>query len=272
VPTIAANGAELYYEVRGSGPAVVLIAGGGLDGDTFGPLAEILAPEFTIVVYDRRGLSRSLRPKGWTQTSVAEQADDAAALLQALRVAPAAIVGNSLGALIALELMLRHPDLVRGASLLDTGPVDSAIPNRRERMPMPDAVRLALERGGDEARKAAFKELLRFLGIWDLMDRASRQRIVGNAQVFFGFETPLLSSYRPDEGRLRANRVPVQVGAGEETPVLMREMADWLASRLNVSVETISGGHVGYIEHPQMVADAIKPFLRRVTDGRSALL
>jgi pimeloyl-ACP methyl ester carboxylesterase len=271
MPTITANGVDLYYEVWGSGPSVLLIAGGGLDGGTFGPLAEILANDFAVVVYDRRGLSRSSRPDGWRRTSIAEQADDAADLLRALQIASAAVVGNSLGALIALELMLRHPKVVRGASLLDTGPIDSAIPNRRERMPMPDAVRLALAGGGDQAREAGFEALLRFLGIWDVMDPASRHRIVGNAEVFFNYETPLLSSYQPDELRLEANRVPVQVGAGERTPPMMREMAEWLASRLNVSVDTIPGGHVGYVEHPEYVANAIKPFLLRVTEGNGSL-
>lgn len=220
-----------------------------------------------VVVYDRRGLSRSSRPAGWSQTSIAEQADDAEGLLRALQVAPAAVVGNRLGALIALELMLRHPDAVRGASLLDTGPLDIAIPNRRERMPMPDAVRVALREGGDAAWKAGFEALLGFLGIWEVMDPASRHRTLGNAEVFFVCETPLLSSYRPDESRLQANQVPVQVGAGEKTPPLMREMAEWLASRLGLAVDSIPGGHVGYVEHPEEVAEAIKPFLHRVSEG-----
>lgn len=271
MPSIRANGAELYYEVRGRGPSILLIAGGGLDGGTFGPLAEILAGEFTVVDYDRRGLSRSPRPTGWSQTSIAEQADDASGLLRALHLAPAAVVGNSLGALIALELLLRHPGVVQGASLLDTGPLDAAIPNRRERMPMPDAVRLALASGGDEAQRAGFEALLRFLGIWDVMDMASRRRIIGNAEVFFNYETALLSSYRPDEVRLQNNRLPVQVGAGERTPALMREMAEWLASQLNVTVDTIPGGHLAYVEHPEDVAKAIKSFLRRVTEGPARL-
>jgi len=271
MPSISANGTELYYEVRGRGPSILLIAGGGLDGGTFGPLAEVLAEEFTVVDYDRRGLSRSPRPTDWNQTSIAEQADDAAGLLQAFHLAPAAVVGNSLGALIALELVLRHPDLVRGASLLDTGPTDSAIPNRRERMPMPDAVRIALAKGGDQSQRAGFEALLRFLGIWDVMDPASRRRNIGNAEVFFNYETPLLSSDRPDEMRLQANRIPVQVGAGERTPALMREMAEWLASQLNVTVDTIPGGHVAYVEHPEEAAKAIKPFLRHVTEGPAKL-
>jgi pimeloyl-ACP methyl ester carboxylesterase len=271
VPSIKANGAEFYYEVRGSGPSVLLIAGGGLDGGTFGPLAEFLAREFTVVVYDRRGLSRSPRPTGWSHTSVAEQAEDASALVRGIDVAPAAVVGNSLGALIALELLLEHPNMVLGASLLDTGPLDSAIPNRRERMPMPDAVRSALASGGAEDQRAGFEALLDFLGIWDAMDAASRQRIIGNAEVFFKYETPLLTSYRPDKVRLQANSKPVQVGAGEGTPALMREMAEWLASQLKVGVDRIPGGHLGYIEHPEDVANAIQPFLHRVTEGHERL-
>ncbi len=78
MPTITANGAELYYEVRGVGPSLLLIPGGGADAGWVTKLAEGLARDFTVVAYDRRGLSRSLPPKDWTQTSIAEQAEDAA--------------------------------------------------------------------------------------------------------------------------------------------------------------------------------------------------
>lgn len=126
MPSISANAVELYYEVRGTGPSVLLIHGGGGDAGTVTGLAEILASDFTAVAYDRRGLSRSQRPPDWKQTSVEEHAEDAAQLLKVLEVAPAAVVGISLGAVIALELLLRDPDLVRCASLLDPGPSLSA--------------------------------------------------------------------------------------------------------------------------------------------------
>jgi pimeloyl-ACP methyl ester carboxylesterase len=116
------NGADIYHELRGTGPSVLLIHGGGGDGGTLGHLADNLARDFMVVAYDRRGLSRSPRPTDWQQTSIAEQADDAAALLRVLKVGPAAVVGASLGAVIALELLLQHPELVRQASLLDPGP------------------------------------------------------------------------------------------------------------------------------------------------------
>jgi pimeloyl-ACP methyl ester carboxylesterase len=262
MPTITANGAELYYEVRGSGPPVLLIHGGGIDSGTFERLADIIASDFRVVTYDRRGISRSPRPKDWKQTSIAEQAEDAAGLLRALGVAPAAVVGASLGALIALELLLQHPHLVRRASLLDPGPLDSAIPDRREKMaPLAMAARTAS--GGPEA---GFEALLRALDIWEYMDPASRQRVLGNTEVFFSYETPLLQSYKPDDALLRANRVPVQVGAGEETPQVFREMAEWLAARLKVHAEKYPGGHAATVSRPEQVAGVILPFLQALVE------
>lgn len=251
---IEANGRELYYEIRGRGPSLLLIAGGGLDAGTFDSFADLLAPDFSVVTYDR-------------STSIEEQAEDAAGLLWALGLGPAAVVANSLGALIALELMLRQPELVRRVSLLDSGPVDSAVPDRRQRMPMPEETRAALAHGGVEGRRAGYEALLRFLGIWDSLDAAARRRTLANADVFFDLETSLLSSYRPDEALMRANRVPIQVAAGAQTAPVMREMAEWLAERLGVSVVQLPGGHLGYLEHPAEVVAAIRPFLGEISSS-----
>ena len=81
------NGTTLYYEKQGTGTAVLLIAGSTGDAGNFTRAADLLADEFAVVTYDRRGNSRSPRPTGWTATSVAEQADDAAGLIDALDLA-----------------------------------------------------------------------------------------------------------------------------------------------------------------------------------------
>ncbi len=61
--TAEVAGAELYYEVRGRGPAVLLIAGATGDAGHFEQAADVLASEHTVITYDRRGNSRS-RPAG----------------------------------------------------------------------------------------------------------------------------------------------------------------------------------------------------------------
>src|SRR4029453_8645875 len=95
IQQVQANGTVLHAETRGHGPAVLLVAGAGGDGARLAGLAAALADEFTVTTYDRRGNSRCPRPADWTQTSLAEQADDAAALLAALGHSPAVVVGTS---------------------------------------------------------------------------------------------------------------------------------------------------------------------------------
>jgi pimeloyl-ACP methyl ester carboxylesterase len=98
-------------------PAAALIMGASGDGGVFERFGDVLADEFTGVTYDRRGNGRSPRPPGWDTTSPEEQADDAAALLDALGLAPAAVFGTSSGGIFALAMLLRHPDRVRSAIL-----------------------------------------------------------------------------------------------------------------------------------------------------------
>src|SRR6476469_10441760 len=98
MPRVTVNGTELYYEIRGAGPPVLLIMGATGDGGHFDALADVLADEFTVISYDRRGNGRSLAPAGWETTSPEEQADDAAGLLAVLLSSPAFVCGTSSGA------------------------------------------------------------------------------------------------------------------------------------------------------------------------------
>ena len=112
--SISANGATLYYELRGSGPSLLFISGATGNAGHWTGVANTLADTYTVITYDRRGNSRSPRPAGWASTTVDEQADDAAALLLGLQVAPAIVFGTSAGAGIAANLAIRHPGLLRG--------------------------------------------------------------------------------------------------------------------------------------------------------------
>src|SRR4029450_1359675 len=127
---IQASATKLYHEVRGSGPAL-LITGGTGDAGEWANLAPTLAEECTVVTYDRRGISRSPRPDGWTATSMTEMADDAAAPPPALAPAPAVVVGHSGGASVACSLVVRHPEVVRHAVLYEP-PLLAVVPQGQQ--------------------------------------------------------------------------------------------------------------------------------------------
>ena len=113
------NGTILYAEVRGSGPAVLLIHAGAEDAEGWRPIAERLTG-FTVVTYDRRGTLRSGRDD-WPGGGSAQHADDAAGLLEALGLGDALLFGYSSSGNIALQVALRHPKLVRRALVYEPG-------------------------------------------------------------------------------------------------------------------------------------------------------
>src|SRR3712207_1930365 len=112
MPTATVNGQELHYLERGAGEPLLLIQGmSGTHlswGDAF---LDALAPDFELITFDHRGVGKSSRIDA--SFSLVELADDAAALLAALGIDSAHVVGVSMGGMVAQELTLRHPDRVR---------------------------------------------------------------------------------------------------------------------------------------------------------------
>ncbi len=112
-------GVELHYELRGAGPPVFLVHGLASDGAAFAPLQLELDDRATTIAYDRRGYGASGAPEPYTATTVSEQTQDAAALLDGLGLAPAIGVGDGFGALIVLDLLRRRPGLIACAVVAD---------------------------------------------------------------------------------------------------------------------------------------------------------
>jgi esterase len=118
VPEVRANGVSLYYEEHGTGEPILCIHGGGSSAAVWVDAAAELGTRGRTIVYDRRGSFRSERPEPYV-TDVHQQADDAAALIDALAAAPAIVIGRSYGGTIAIDLALRYPDRVRALALLE---------------------------------------------------------------------------------------------------------------------------------------------------------
>src|SRR6266849_4060283 len=110
--TLKVPGATLYYETRGSGPVLLLIAGGGTDAGVFEAVASVLAHDYTVVTYDPRGNSRSPLDGPSTEQQIEVHSDDARRLLSTVADGPAAVFGSSSGAIVVLDLIARHPTVV----------------------------------------------------------------------------------------------------------------------------------------------------------------
>lgn len=113
----AVNGARLHYARGGHGSPVLLLHGVTDNGRCWGRTAVALAKRHDVVVLDQRGHGRSSAPASGYDLD--DLAGDAAELITALRIAPAAIVGHSLGARVALTLAAARPALVAGLVLED---------------------------------------------------------------------------------------------------------------------------------------------------------
>ncbi|HEX9387216.1 MAG TPA: alpha/beta fold hydrolase, partial [Anaerolineales bacterium] len=111
--TLTVPGAQLYFEVIGDGPLLIMIPGAAGRGEVFRPLVSPLAERYQVVTYDRRGFSRSELdgPQDYDHR-LDTDADDVRHLIEQLTDKPAVVFGNSSGATVALEVLVRYPERV----------------------------------------------------------------------------------------------------------------------------------------------------------------
>ena len=115
---VTANGQRLYYEIHGEGEPLVMIQGLGGDVITWGMQIPTLEKHFKVIAFDNRDVGRSSEVT--ESYRMADMADDAAALMDALSLEQAHMVGISMGGMIAQEFALNHPNKVRKLVLLAT--------------------------------------------------------------------------------------------------------------------------------------------------------
>ena len=265
MPIVTTNGAPLYHQVRGTGPPVLFIMGATGDGGHFDAIADLLVDEFTVITYDRRGNGRSPVPEGWQTTSPEEQADDAAALLEALGTRPAPVFGTSSGGTFALCLLIRHPGAVRGAILHEPGFYALLDDPDAVRAPLRELVRKAMEAGGPSAAMERFWRYVAGEDGWTKLAPALRERMQARAGTLFGIELGTYERYLPDEETMTAIAAPVRLLVSTDSLPFFAEMTSRLGQRLGVDVETTPGTHAAYHDHPRELAEAVRPFLRKVS-------
>ena len=257
-------GARLRYTVRGEGPLLLLVAGGHHGADANEPLARHLADRYTVVAYDRRGLSGSTADA--PARTLAAHADDASRLLRALTGEPALVYGTSIGALISLELTVRHPGQV-AAVLAHEPPVTHLLPQpgRAQALGQLLAVEETFRTQGAAPAMRRFAADLRIDPHDcepDVAARAPGPDHQRDAQVLLAHDLPAIRAHVLDTAALKGSPARVVPAAGENSDRLWpHTCAALLAGELGTRLEVFPGGHNGYVLRPRGTAERIRAVL-----------
>jgi pimeloyl-ACP methyl ester carboxylesterase len=255
-------GARLHWKSRGSGPVLFVLQGGDGDADASVLLADRLASAFTVLTYDRRGLSRS-EIDGPVSLELSTHTNDAAAVLEAATAEPAFVFGTSIGALMGLDLVARFPSRVR--KLIAHEPPSTELLNPEQ---FADTERTRDEIDALYKAKGVLPAMRRFFagtGI-DFMDRepdvgfppANPSRMA-NLKFFLEHDVPAARRLQA----LRPVREKLVIGAGSSSKGLwIHGCAGALAARLGLPLEDFPGGHGGYAAHPRGFAEKLTQLCR----------
>jgi pimeloyl-ACP methyl ester carboxylesterase len=261
-------GAEIYYEVRGSGPVLLLMPGGPADATTFRKMEDDLGRDYTVVTYDPRGLSHSKLTGSLDDSRMVEIfADDAYRLIRKIAGdEKACVFASSGGASIALELAARH------AKQLDVLIVHE--PPTPALMADPAAIRAGMEDVVETCNTVGlFPAMQKFMDLVGIQggpppaqegeptpEQVEAQAMMqNNFQFFFGRYIRNIARYDPDFAALKACTCRVVPAVGDDSKgQLAHNGGLGLARELGSKAEVFPGGHGGFDEHPQEFAAKIR--------------
>jgi pimeloyl-ACP methyl ester carboxylesterase len=270
MPTLTLPGVNLHYETTGSGPLLLCITGAQGNGSAWEPLAKELSAHYTVAYYDRRGFSASTitGPQNYANRLSAD-ADDAAALIAHLSPdVPATVIGNSSGAIVALNLLLKHPDRVLKL-VCHEPPAFGALPPPQAAFgrQVVEGIYDVYRKSGTIAAMEAFTGGLAIGKEGELMRAtmhpSTSHEVRANALFWFEFELRQYPLSKVDiEGlvALKEKFVPAAgVESGNEVGVAPIAC---IAGALGKEMLKLPGGHVGFVTDPEAWA---KEFLEGVS-------
>jgi pimeloyl-ACP methyl ester carboxylesterase len=259
VSAIRINGVSLYYEVHGAGSPILCIHGGGSSALLWGEAVPELARFGRVIVYDRRGCTRSERPDPYQATVVGEHADDAAALLEALAATPAVVIGRSYGGEIALDLLRRYPDLVRALVLLEPAILTLSAQSRAGLETLTVQARaIAAADGPGPAAEHLYRA---FLGdpTWVGLPEGIRRVLLDNGPAILAELNG--ERFTPTAAAYTRVTQPVLIVSGDTSPPAYRVVDDALARMIpGARHEVIGGGHLVNPAAP-VVLEFLQPIL-----------
>jgi pimeloyl-ACP methyl ester carboxylesterase len=265
MPRVATNGVRLAYERTGRGDSVVLIMGSSASGRvwTIHQTPALMRASYETVTFDNRGVPPSDAPPG--RYSLDDMVADAKGLVDALGLAPCRFVGSSLGSMIIQELAVRYPQTVRSAVLLAT----------RARA---DVARKALSAAQRELAESGVRAPAIYRAAMSVMQMLSPASLDDDAAVASWLEVFELSG---DEDTARGQSwVDITDDRREQlrkvtAPCRVVAFADDLIAPPHLGAEVAQAipdcdfitipraGHLGYLERPDEVNEAIVEFFAK---------
>jgi pimeloyl-ACP methyl ester carboxylesterase len=263
---VSVNGLSFAHVVQGSGPPVVLVHGSVSDYREWSKQMAPLARHYRVIAYSRRYHWPNPPPGRDADASLERQADDLAAIMKALGITPAHIVGHSYGGAVALNLALRHPELVRTLVLSEPG-VSGVLGNSPEN----DA---ALKEG--QALRAEMKEAFasgdaeRIVwtyaahvapGQFEKATTEVREMLLANVQAFQLDYNSRRPPFTCDDARRLA--VPTLILSGDRSPMGLQHIAKTAARCIEAARFVSIPGATHWMQHDQAQAfnDAVLAFL-----------
>ncbi|MGC5010072.1 alpha/beta fold hydrolase [Streptosporangium sp. DT93] len=272
--SLRVSDATLYYEVRGSGPLVVLV-GAPMHAVSFAPLADLLATDHTVLTTDPRGVNRSTLDDPEQDSTAPMRADDLSRLLTHLDAGPAAVFGSSGGAVSALALAVAHPALVHTV-IAHEAPLNEVLDDREERHAAVEDI-VATYASGDVG--GAWAKFLKNANIEmpefdesedapasspspEALAQADPQQAV-DERFWFLHEMRGSTGWKPDIAALRDGPVRIVVGVGEESAGQFCDLtSSALATALGTKPTLFPGGHIAFTEIPDVFASRVREVLR----------
>lgn len=265
---VHANGIDIDYELTGSGPPLLLIAGLGYGRWQWHKVIPGLAERFQVVAFDNRGAGGTDKPDG--PYTVQMLAADTAGLLDALGMRRAHVLGHSMGGFIAQQLVLTRPDLVDRLILASTnfgGPnhvpvTPAALAAMMDRSgDVLDVVRRGIAVAAAPGFSEAHPELLQELVAYRLGNPVPPAQYQAQMAVGLG----LLGAESCFEHRLAAIQSATLIFFGEHDQVVPPANAELLARAIPHSTVRIlaDAGHIWMIERPAAAVAEITRFLER---------